>query len=61
MYILTRAPRPLFSLLFRGDYFGLDVMGKETDFPIILTTTKTRHCCYLEMRGRISSPNWNQY
>ena len=51
MYILTRAPRPLFKLLLRGAFFGLDVMGKGSKFPIILTTTKTKHGCYLEMRG----------
>ena len=51
MYVLTRAPRPLFQLLLRGAFFGLDVMGKGSDFPIILTTSKTKHCCYLEMRG----------
>ena len=43
MFVLTRAPRPLFKLL--------DVMGKASMFPIILTTTKTKHGCYLEMRG----------
>ena len=58
MYLLTRAPRPLFFLLMHGDFFGLDVVGKETDFPIILTTTKTRNCCYLEMRGGKNSLNW---
>ena len=51
LYVLTRAPRPLFKLLLRGAFFGLDVMGKGSEFPIILTTTKTKHCCYLEMRG----------
>lgn len=51
MYVLTRAPCPLFKLLLCGAFFGLDVMGKASMFPIILTTTKTKHGCYLEMRG----------
>ena len=51
MYVLTRAPRPVFKLLLRGAFFGLDVMGKGSEFPIILTTTKTKHGCFLEMRG----------
>ena len=52
VHLLTRASRPLYSLVLRGSFFGLDVMGMETEFPIVLTTTKTNHCCYLEMRGK---------
>ena len=51
LQIHTSAPRPLYDSLMQGAFFGLDVMGEGTEFPIILTTTKTEHCCYLEMRG----------
>ena len=35
-----------------GWLLTVDVMGMDTEFPIVLTTTKTNHCCYLEMRGK---------
>ena len=38
--------------LVSGSFAAVDVLGPETDFPIILTTSKGPDCSFLEMRGK---------
>ena len=40
-----------------GSFAGLAILGPESEFPVILTTSKTDQCCFLEMRGTCSSSN----
>ena len=39
--------------LVSGSFAGIDVLGPETDFPVILTTSKGPDCSFLEMRGKL--------
>ena len=41
-----------YFLVRRGAFSGLAVLVVCTDFPILVTTTKTRDCVFLELRGK---------
>ena len=34
-----------------GDFSGLDIIGKFSDFPLLLTTRKTDVCVHLDILG----------
>ena len=38
-------------LMRRGKFSGLAILGRDSDFPIVLTATRTSTCSFLEMRG----------
>ena len=43
-----------------GTFAGLAILGPDSEYPAVLTTSKTVHCCFLEMRGIFNS-YWSQY
>ena len=42
---------PLATLAVEGEFAGLDILHPNTDFPIVLTTSKNERCTFLEQRG----------
>ena len=40
-----------YELVLPGVFAGLDILCLDTDYPVIITTSKTDQCCFLEMRG----------
>ena len=40
-----------FHLWVSGDFHGLEILEPDSDYPVLLTTHKTRSCCFLELRG----------
>ena len=42
-----------YELVLPGTFAGLDILCPDTEYPVLITTTKTDQCCFLEMRGII--------
>ena len=38
-----------------GTFAGLAILGPDSEFPVVLTTSKSDQCCFLEMRGIFNS------
>ena len=38
-----------------GTFAGLAILGPDSEFPVVLTTSKSEQCCFLEMRGIFNS------
>ena len=44
-----------FESIVTGTFAGLAILGPDSEFPVVLTTSKTDQCCFLEMRGTLYS------
>ena len=35
----------------KGNFSGLDTLGRDSDYPLVITTQKKKTCAFLELRG----------
>ena len=40
-----------FHLWIAGDFHGLEILEADSEYQVLLTTRRTRSCCFLELRG----------
>ena len=38
-------------LMAKGNFSGLDTLGRDSDYPLVITTQKKKTCAFLELRG----------
>ena len=51
--LMGYGPGQGYEKLVEGSFAGIDVLGPGSDFPLIVTTSRTDDCCFLELRGTI--------
>ena len=49
------------QLLESGNFRGLAVLGFDSDFPLLLTTTRNEFCSFLEIRGLYIMFNYSSF